>query len=278
MSGTKKTILVTGATSGIGRATAIELARRGHEVIASGRKTEILDAMASEHGVKTLVLDVTSREAIEKVAGEVESITDGHGIDVLVNNAGFGRLAPMELITDDDMLGQFETNVFGLVRVTQALLPGMKRRGSGKIINISSVVGRLSIPMQGIYCATKHAVEALSDAWRVELRGFGIKVVLVEPGAIQTSFGATALANEQKYKDAGADYNVAIDNYHRLMEKMYASSPGPERVARCVARIVEKRSPRARYVVPWTNRPMIFLYKATPSFILDRLMARMLGL
>ncbi len=278
MKATGKWILVTGATSGIGRATAVEMARRGWRVIASGRRPGDLERLATEAGVETLELDVTDEQALEKVPERVGELTAGAGIDILVNNAGFGRLAPMEHVTADDLRLQFETNVFGLVRLTQQLLPAMKGKGAGKIINVSSVVGRLSLPMQGIYCATKHAVEAISDAWRVELRPFGISVVMVEPGAIRTNFGSTALAHREHYLSRSPDYQPALASFERLSEKMFARAPGPERVARTIARIASKCRPRARYVVPWQNRVTIFLYKVTPTRWVDALSGHLLGL
>lgn len=273
-----QTVLVTGATSGIGRATALALARCGYRVIASGRRRDELDKLAGEAELRTMQLDVTDDSALEQVSDRLAQLGAAGGIDILVNNAGFGRLAPMEHVSIEDLEQQFATNVFGLVRLTQRLLPGLKKKGGGKIINVSSVVGRLSLPLQGIYCATKHAVEALSDAWRVELRPFGISVVLVEPGAIATNFGPTVLAHKQHYHSLGSDYRAAIDNYEKLLNKTYSGAPGPERVARTIVRVCAKRRPRARYVVPWSNRLAICAYKHTPTRWVDALLGRVLGL
>jgi len=271
-------VLITGATSGIGRATAVRLAADGHKVIASGRREEALGKLAGEAGVATLLLDVTSSDSLAQAGERLDRITEGHGVDVLINNAGFGRLAPMEHVTDEDLRQQFETNVFGLVRLSQLVLPRMRKRGAGKIINVSSLVGRVTIPMQGIYCASKHAVESLSDAWRVEAAAFGVRVVLVEPGAIDTNFAPTALAHKEDYRARDPRYGPALDSYQKVLGKMYKRAPGPERVARTIVRIVRKRRPRARYVVPWYNRFAVFFYRITPTRWVDAIMGRVLGL
>jgi NADP-dependent 3-hydroxy acid dehydrogenase YdfG len=271
-------ILITGATSGIGRAAAVRLAGEGHRVIASGRRPDELEKLAAEAGVQTLILDVARSDSIKQAGEKLLEMTGGHGVDVLVNNAGFARMAPIEHVTEEDLREQFETNVFGLVRVGQMVLPKMRGRGSGKIINVSSVVGRVSIPLQGVYNATKHAVEALSDAWRVEADSFGVRVVLVEPGAIGTNFDTTVLARKERYQSLAKGYQPAMAGYEKQVKKMYSGAVGPERVAKTISRIVRKRRPHARYVVPWANRFAIFFYKITPTCILDAVMSRLMGL
>ena len=161
MSNPSKIVLITGATAGIGRMSALHLARLGHHVIASGRKVAELAKLKDEAaGLKldTLVLDVTSAASIASAVEEVSRLTGGHGLDVLVNNAGFGILGPTSEIDDGEMRRQFETNVFGLMSVTRAFLPRMQQRRSGRIINISSVGGRVTLPYFGVYNATKYAV------------------------------------------------------------------------------------------------------------------------
>lgn len=276
-------VLITGATTGIGRETALHLGRLGHRVFATGRKPEALAALEAEAkggglGVETFLLDVDDEASIRAAGEEVTRRTEGHGLDVLVNNAGFGHLAPMELITDGDMRRQFETNVMGLVKVTQQFLPAMRARGAGKVINVSSMVGRMTLPLQGIYCATKHAVEALSDALRMELAPFGVRVTLVEPGAIRSQFGATALSTKSKYREMDSPYRPAIDTYQAVVEKQYRGSPGPECIARTIARIIRKRRPAARYVSPRAMTLVLWLLGLVPTRLLDFILGRVMGL
>ena len=173
------TVFITGATSGIGRATALDLAGRGYHVIASGRRTaelESLRAVAHERGhrLDTVELDVTSSASIAAAVAAVTRLTDRSGIDVLVNNAGFGVAGPAVEVTDADLRRQFDTNVFGLMAVTRAFLPQLRARGAAKIINISSLGGRITLPFMATYNATKYAVESLSDGLRLELKPLGI--------------------------------------------------------------------------------------------------------
>lgn len=276
-------VLVTGATTGIGRETTLHLARLGHRVYATGRKAAALSELEAEAKgaglpVETFLLDVDDEGSIRAAGEEVTRRTGGHGLDVLVNNAGFGHLAPMELVTDGDLRRQLETNVVGLVKVTQQFVPAMRARGAGKIINVSSMVGRMTLPLQGIYCATKHAVEALSDALRMELASFGVRVTLVEPGAIKTQFGATALSTKSKYREMDSPYRPAIDTYEAVVEKQYRGSPGPACIARTIARIIRKRRPAARYVSPRSMTLVLWLMGLLPTRLLDFVMRRAMGL
>ena len=171
-------VLVTGASSGIGRAAAVEFARRGHLVFAAARREEVLADLASATpNIEAVGLDVTDTDSVRHAWAKIEASTGGAGLDVLVNNAGFALTGPVELLSDEDVRRQFATNVFGLLTMTRTVLPAMRARGTGRIINISSLVGRTSVPFMGVYGATKYAVEALSDALRQEVAGFGIKVV-----------------------------------------------------------------------------------------------------
>ena len=281
MTAKQNIVLITGATSGIGRETALHLARLGHRVLATGRKPALLAELEAEAGplpLETFTLDVNDPASIDAAVQEVETRTAGHGIDVLVNNAGFGNMAPMELITDADMRGMFETNVFGLVRLCQRFLPAMRARGAGKIINVSSVVGRLVLPLQGIYCATKHAVEALTDALRVEVAGLGIHVSLVEPGSIATHFGATATSTVSKYETMDSPYREGVRTYQRVLEKTYQKAPGPQCIAKTVARIIRRRRPAARYVSPRFNALAIWFFRWFPTRFMDGILRRVMGL
>jgi NAD(P)-dependent dehydrogenase (short-subunit alcohol dehydrogenase family) len=176
-------VLVTGASSGIGRATALEFARRGHRVFAAARTGSALaELSAGSPAITAVTMDVTDPASVRAGWAKIEAETGSAGVDVLVNNAGFALTGPLEVLTDEDIQRQFATNVFGLLSLTRIVLPGMRARRSGRIINISSVLGRFAMPGVGAYAATKYAVEALSDAMRQEVAGFGIKVVIMEPG------------------------------------------------------------------------------------------------
>ncbi len=277
----RKIVLITGATAGIGRETALHLARLGHRVFATGRKPDALAELEKEAGdlaLETLPLDVTDAASIAAAQESVLARTEGYGLDMLVNNAGFGYAAPMELISGEDMRGQFATNVFGLVEVTQAFLPQMRARGAGKVVNVSSLVGRISFPMQGIYCATKHAVEALTDALRAEVRSFGIFVSLVEPGAIRTNFESTVTSTVNKYQALDAAYAPAVAAYGEVAAKGYKSAPGPACIAKTVARILRKRRPGARYVSPRMNILAIWMMNLLPTRLKDWVARRLLKL
>ena len=277
----RRIVLVTGATGGIGRETALLLAQRGYRVFATGRKPELLDQLQREAAglkLETFPLDANDAASIAAAGAEVDRRTDGRGLDVLVNNAGFGLIAPMELIDDADLRSQFETNVFGLVRVTQQFAPAMRRRGSGLIVNVSSVVGRLVLPFQGGYCATKHAVEGLSDALRMELAPFGVRVTLIEPGPIRTSFATTSTASAARYRGADSPYAPAIARYEAEVKRWDLRAPGPEVVARKIARVAGRRRPRARYVVPGRFAAAIWAVRLTPKRLTDALFRRGVGL
>jgi short-subunit dehydrogenase len=276
-----KIVLITGATAGIGRTTALYLARQGHHVIATGRKPAELaklkeefaaqPAAASARGVAgtldTLLLDVTSAASIASAVVEVETLTAGRGLDVLVNNAGFGVLGPTSEIDDAEMRRQYETNVFGLMNVTRAFLPKMVERKNGRIINVSSVGGRLTLPYFGVYNSTKYAVESLSDALRYELRPFGIDVALIEPGVIRTNFEATAVSNVAQY--ARTAYAPAIDKYEQMSKMADRFASNPIVIAKAIARAVNARRPAARYVAPWSTSFVLFMQSVLPTRVWD---------
>ncbi|MBN1771934.1 MAG: SDR family oxidoreductase [Deltaproteobacteria bacterium] len=278
---TQQIVLVTGATGGIGRETALLLARLGYRVFATGRKAELLERLgreAADLALETLALDVNDADSIAAAGAEVERRTDGRGLDVLVNNAGFGLIAPLETIAEADLRGQLETNVVGLVRVTQQFVPAMRRRGSGRIVNVSSVVGRMVLPFQGVYCATKHAVEALSDALRMELGPFGVRVTLVEPGPIKTRFAETSTGSAARYRGPESPYAPAVALYERTVRAWDASSPGPAIVARKIAKVLRRKRPRARYVVPGRFGAAIWAVRLTPTRWVDAIFRRNVGL
>src|SRR6266568_1184824 len=200
MANVSRAVLITGCSTGIGRATAEQLAAGGWTVYATARRPEAIGELAGR-GCRTLALDVCD-EASMRAA--VETIERAEGaVGVLVNNAGYGQEGAFEEVPMAEVRRQFETNVFGLVRLTQLVLPGMRRQGWGRIVNLSSMGGRLTFPGGAYYHATKHAVEAFSDALRFESRGFGVRTVIVEPGLILTSFGDAAVDSMTAAPDEG---------------------------------------------------------------------------
>jgi NAD(P)-dependent dehydrogenase (short-subunit alcohol dehydrogenase family) len=262
-----KAVLITGCSSGIGRATAERLAGSGWTVYASARRLASIERLA-ERGCKLLELDVCDEVSMRSA---VESVVGAEGaVGVLVNNAGYSQSGAIEDVPMDQVRRQFETNVFGLVRLTQLVLPGMRGQGWGKIVNLSSMGGRLTFPGGGFYHATKHAVEAISDALRFEVRGFGIDVIVVEPGLIKTSFGDTAVgAIEQATPEAGpyADFNAAVARatagaYDGLFGKL---GGGPEAVAKKVEKAISARRPRTRYPVTPSARLILAQRRLLPD-------------
>jgi NAD(P)-dependent dehydrogenase (short-subunit alcohol dehydrogenase family) len=272
-----KTILITGATSGIGRDTAIHLHDKGHRVIATGRNEKAL-AELNQAGLIARRLDVTDPESIAALAREVDRITDGEGLDALVNNAGYGLFGPLEILSEEDVRAQFETNVFGLLAVTREFIPAMRARGAGRIVNISSVGGRITFPLGGAYHATKYAVEAMSDALRVELKQFGIDVILIEPGYIKTNFTSTTLELLNPYEDESSPYAASFALTQGIEEKLDRVGAEPRVVSKAIARAIESRWPRARYVAPGFNVLGVWSRFFLPTGVVDRFLARIFGL
>jgi NAD(P)-dependent dehydrogenase (short-subunit alcohol dehydrogenase family) len=240
----KQTILISGCSSGIGRDLAAHLARAGHTVVASARNPA---SLADLPVALRLALDVTDQASVDAA---VQSVVERFGcIDVLVNNAGHSVRAAVEETDEALAKAMFEVNVWGLLRLTKAVLPQLRRQGRGRIVHIGSVVGRFTYPLNGAYAASKHAVEALADAQRVELRGTGIEVVLVEPGTINTGFMESSQARSQERMGNPDSPYAAL--YRRF--GTMAASPGrkgadPARVSRVVQRAIEARRPRPRYL------------------------------
>ena len=277
-----KTVLVTGATAGIGRFVALDLAARGHRVFASGRSASSLAAISSEaassgHPLSTLVLDVTSSQSIGEAVDTVRAETRGYGVDVIVNNAGYGQGGPLLEVSDATLREQFDTNVFGLMAVTRAFVPEMLARGRGWIVNVSSVGGRVTFPFFGAYHASKYALEALSDALRAELRSFGVHVAVVEPGPIRSRFSERAFGS----LPAGQEASPYAGSYARaggIRSVSDRASFGPEHVARAVGKAIGSRWPRARYVAPWFLAIPLALLPLMPTRLVDAFFRRVFGL
>ncbi len=268
-----ETVLITGSTAGIGRVAALYLAARGYHVIATGRRAELLAALKSEAGtgakLDTVVLDVTSTASVEAAVTAVDGLTQGRGVDHLVNNAGYGLIAPAAEVTDEDLRAQFETNVFGLMSVTRAFLPKMLSRGKGRVLNVSSVGGRVTFPFFGAYNATKYAVESLSDALRVELRALGVDVVLIEPGPIRTEFAERGLKTLSRYRRDDSPWAATMQKAEEIQAQTDAMSAGPEVIARAIHRAVSARRPAARYVAPFSSRVMLWAVENLPTRLID---------
>jgi NAD(P)-dependent dehydrogenase (short-subunit alcohol dehydrogenase family) len=251
-----RSVLITGSSSGIGRATALRLARHDDlTVYATARSVGSVAELAAA-GCRTLPLDVTDEPSMSTVVSAVEA---KHGqVDVLVNNAGYGEYGPIELADLARVRAQFETNVFGLARLTQLVLPGMRRAGRGRIVNVSSMGGRLVFPGGGYYHASKYAVEAISDALRQEVRPFGIDVAIVEPGLIRTGFGDVVHGSIEGH-DYGP-YARMMSAVTEAMDRSYANgrvAAPPEVAARAVERAVTARRPRTRYVVTAAAKTLV---------------------
>lgn len=240
-----KIILVTGASSGFGEMIARRLAHENHIVYAAARRRDKLQQLQSEH-IKPLVMDVT--QANEVKSGIEQILNEQSRIDVLVNNAGFGYYSTIEDGDIEDVRYQFDVNFFGIMRLTQAVLPSMRNQGAGQIINISSALGKFSAPTFGYYAATKHALEAFSDSLRLEVHPFGIQVVLIEPGAIKSEFPDHALAALSKSHKTAA-YDKLVDNTTKRVKAMYQKAPAAHGVADKVSQVVACAKPKARYRV-----------------------------
>jgi NAD(P)-dependent dehydrogenase (short-subunit alcohol dehydrogenase family) len=275
MAEVSRAALITGCSSGIGRATAERLAENGWTVYATARRVDSIRDLEAG-GCRLLALDVTDETSMRQAVAAVEEAEGAVG--VLVNNAGYSQSGAVEQVALEDVRRQFETNVFGLVRMCQLVLPGMRRQRFGRVVNLSSMGGKLTFPGGGFYHATKHAVEAISDALRFEVRGFGVDVIVIEPGLIRTSFGETAVGS----LDGGAgdgpygDFNRAVaaltaGAYEGGMSRLGA---GPEAVARTIEKAISARRPKARYPVTASARVMLGLRRLLPDRGWDAMVGR----
>ena len=266
-------MLITGCSSGIGHATAELLAEKGWKVYATARRPETIADLEAK-GCVTLALDVTDEDSMTSA---VKAVEDAEGaVGVLINNAGYSQSGAVESVPLDQVRRQFETNVFGLLRMCQLVLPGMRDQHFGKIVNLGSMGGKLTFPGGGIYHSTKYAVEALSDALRFEVRGFGVKVILIEPGLIVTNFGEVASTSVGAAAEDGpyAEFNRKVAKitdgaYKGPMAKLGA---GPEAVAKTIATALESNRPKSRYPVTLSAHLMINQRRFTPDQLWDLMM------
>ena len=251
MADASKAVLITGCSTGIGRATAERLASGGFTVYATARKLEAVADLEAK-GCRTLALDVTDDESMQAAVTTVEEAEGAVG--VLVNNAGYSQSGAVESIDIDEVRAQFETNVFGLVRMSQLVLPGMRAQGYGRVVNVGSMGGKLTFPGGGIYHATKYAVEAISDAMRFEVSSFGVQVVLIQPGLIKTEFASAAVgalnrgtADDGPYGQFNQEVAATtVGGYEGPAAKL---GGGPDTVAKAIEKAVTATRPKARYPV-----------------------------
>lgn len=277
--GVSKAVLITGCSSGIGEATARRLAGHGWTVYASARRLESIESLAGA-GCKLLQLDVCDEQSMRAA---VETVERDHGaVGVLVNNAGYSQGGPIEQVPLKAVRRQFETNVFGLIALTQMALPAMRAQGWGKIVNIGSMGGRLTLPGGGLYHATKHSLEAISDALRFEVRGFGVDVVLVEPGLITTEFGKTAVATVNEADATAAD--DSDDPYKKFNTKLAAMTAGvyegpmrrlgggPDVVAKAIEKAISRRKAPSRMLLTPSAHLTVFQRKVLPDRVWDAML------
>jgi NAD(P)-dependent dehydrogenase (short-subunit alcohol dehydrogenase family) len=268
-----KAVLITGCSTGIGRATAERLGRAGHTVYATARRESAIEDLG-QAGCRTLALDVTDEESMRAA---VETVVQEQGaVGALVNNAGYSQSGAIETVALDDVRRQFETNVFGLVRMCQLVLPGMRDQGFGRIVNISSMGANFTFPGGGVYHATKYAIEAISDALRFEVKGFGVGVVVVQPGLIRSEFGATAAAGVTSDDGPYATFNARVaDATNSVYEKGPLARIGgdPEDVAEVIEEAVTRASPKTRVRVTPSAHLLIGQRRLMTDGLWDRFMS-----
>jgi len=284
MTQTKKTVLITGGTDGLGKAAALLLARRGYAVYAAGRSShrrEELDRLAHEERVSlhTLEMDVRDNASVQ-IAVEL-ALEKSNGIDVLINSAGVGYMAVVEELRMEDLRQQFETNLFGVLRVTQAVLPSMRARRSGRILMMSSAAGLIAPPTYGAYSSSKFALEGLSDALRLELYPFGVEVILIEPGYIITNFQQTAQKLAQPYADRAKSSpyaKVYAGAWAGANQSRQQSKSTPEDCAHAILQAIEASHPKARYPVTALAKRLSLSKRILSDRLLDSILRKRFGI
>ncbi|HAT6935728.1 TPA: SDR family NAD(P)-dependent oxidoreductase [Legionella pneumophila] len=267
-----KVILITGCSSGIGFDAVFALKKRGHRVIASCRKTEDVQKLLNK-GVEALLLDVSNPISIQSAFAQLLIMTSGH-LDVLINNAGYGQVGALEDISRDILRQQFETNVFGLQDLTNLVIPVMREQGQGRIINISSILGVVSMPFRGAYNASKYALEGLSDTLRLELSGSGIKIITIEPGPINSRFRDNAvdfslqqIPMEKSYFKN--QYKTMLSNFkQKKADSLFTRNT--DAVIKKLVHAVESRKPKPKYPVTFPAYFLIGLKRILTTRLLDK--------
>ncbi|MCH3923259.1 oxidoreductase [Limosilactobacillus sp.] len=267
-----KVVLLTGASSGIGHQTAQSLAQNGYKVYGAARRVKSMEDLNAA-GIVPIQLDITLEDSIQAA---VKEVIDREGrIDILINNAGYGSYGAVEDVTIEEAKRQFEVNLFGLAELTKAVLPYMRAQKSGKIINVSSMGGRLTTKFGAWYHATKYALEAFSDALRLETKAFGIDVILVEPGGIKTPWGFIAADNLRKSAQGGA-YEQQARKTADSMTRQYSSNllSSPKVIAKTMLKIANAKHPKARYLVGFGAKPFVFLHTILPTRAFDFIISK----
>ncbi|MGS3182954.1 oxidoreductase [Aeromonas taiwanensis] len=269
-------VLVTGATSGIGAATAMKLKALGFTVYAAARRIERMQSL-TDAGIRVIAMDVTQDASMQ--AGVERIIAEAGQIDVLVNNAGYGSYGSVEDVSLEEGRAQFDVNVFGAVRLIQLVLPHMRARQTGTIVNITSMGGKIHTPLGAWYHGTKFALEAISDCLRMEVEPFGIKVVVVEPGGIKTEWADIAAQKLREVSGDGPYGHLALPMAESMIGRASRERQSPpELIADTIAKAVQARRPKTRYAVGFGARPMIFLRRLLPDRAFDRFMRLATGI
>jgi len=265
----KKVVLITGASSGIGRSTAEFFLKMGYTVYGAARSEEKLKYLSQYENGSYILMDITKAEMRKNC---VDQILAAEGrINILINNAGYGSFGSLEEVPVDEAKRQFDVNIFGLSELTKLVIPGMRENKAGKIINISSIAGKIWTPLGGWYHASKFALEGLSDCLRNELKDFGIDVVLIEPGAIKSNWADIAAQNLLKVSGNGP-YQKQAQKIAEKYKKMYGEGGAAvesKKVAEVIIKAAEKKNPKARYAVPAHAKAMLFLRWLLPDRLYD---------
>ncbi|MBK7871607.1 MAG: oxidoreductase [Saprospiraceae bacterium] len=265
----KKVILVTGASSGMGKETALQLIKEGHIVYGAARRVEKMQDLVKAGGY-ALELDVIDEKQLENAVNQI--ITEQGKIDVLINNAGYATYGSVEETPIADARRQFDVNIFGLARLTQLVIPYMRAQKSGKIINISSMGGKIYFPLGAWYHATKHALEGWSDSLRLELKPFNIDVIIIEPGAIATEFG-DVMTEPMLKRSGNGPYSAVAQSMAKAVKDSYeqknASSP-PSLIANAIAKAIKSKRPKTRYRLGKLAKPLVWMRTYLGDRIFDR--------
>lgn len=269
----EKVVLITGASSGFGKLVASRLLVRGYKVYGAARRTELMNDLVKQ-GAAALSLDVTDDAQAESAIKQI--IREEGRLDVLINNAGYGGFGMLECVSMQQAQEQFEVNVFGAMRLIKSALPHMRAQKSGRIINISSMAGEAAFPMLGWYGASKHALESLSDSLRVEVKHFNIKVILIQPGPVNTGFLDVGMKQLDKVEHNLA-YRQQADSFRNFFKAQYKKAPGPQKTADMILKAIERKNPKTRYA--WgSSKFIITARKCLPDKVFDSLVSKTIGI
>lgn len=268
-------VLITGASSGMGKSIALRLAKDGYVVYGGARRFELMEKELKPEGVRVLSLDVCDEASMERAVSKI--IEEQGRIDALVNNAGYGSYGAVEDVPMSEAKRQFEVNLFGLARLTQLVLPHMRKARFGKIVNISSIGGKVYTPLGAWYHATKHALEGFSDCLRFEVEDFGVDVIVVEPGGIKTQWADLSFDNMKKYSANGA-YNALVERIIATRNQMESKGSEPEIIADVVSKALKAKKPKTRYASGYLAKPLLFLRRWLSDRAFDKMFRTSLSL